>query len=116
VFVFVSIFDICYGVTGAFNESCERENLQVITPKLMHCRRRAQDLAPGANRPPRRSTFDLFAIIKHIVDAGGQFRSLAEPVGRHQHEEGMSDPKLIQSALSCTIREDGTEVRIDLQA
>jgi hypothetical protein len=26
----------------------------------------------------------------------------------------MSDPKLIQSALSCTIREDGTEVRIDI--
>jgi DNA invertase Pin-like site-specific DNA recombinase len=26
-----------------------------------------------------RSTFDLFAIIKRIVDAGGQFRSLAEP-------------------------------------
>jgi DNA invertase Pin-like site-specific DNA recombinase len=26
-----------------------------------------------------RSTFDLFAIIKRIVDAGGQFKSLAEP-------------------------------------
>ena len=26
----------------------------------------------------------------------------------------MSDPKLIQSALSRTIREDGTEVRIDI--
>src|SRR3954466_3857813 len=26
-----------------------------------------------------RSTFDLFAIMKQIVDAGGQFRSLAEP-------------------------------------
>jgi len=26
-----------------------------------------------------RSTFDLFAIVKHITDAGGQFRSLAEP-------------------------------------
>jgi uncharacterized protein len=29
-------------------------------------------------------------------------------------EEGMSDPKLIQSALSRIIREDGTEVRIDI--
>ena len=28
-----------------------------------------------------RSTFDLFAIVKQIVDAGGQFRSLAEPWG-----------------------------------
>jgi DNA invertase Pin-like site-specific DNA recombinase len=27
-----------------------------------------------------RSTFDLFAIVKRIVDAGGQFRSLAEPL------------------------------------
>jgi DNA invertase Pin-like site-specific DNA recombinase len=26
-----------------------------------------------------RSTFDLFAIVKQIVDAGAQFRSLAEP-------------------------------------
>ena len=26
-----------------------------------------------------RSTFDLFAIVKQIVDAGGQFRSLAGP-------------------------------------
>ncbi|MGD0109790.1 MAG: recombinase family protein, partial [Rhodopila sp.] len=26
-----------------------------------------------------RSTFDLFAIVKQIVDAKGQFRSLAEP-------------------------------------
>jgi hypothetical protein len=26
-----------------------------------------------------RSTFDLFGIVKRIVDAGGQFRSMAEP-------------------------------------
>jgi DNA invertase Pin-like site-specific DNA recombinase len=42
-------------------------------------------LAPGdlvtvtrIDRLPR-STLDLFAIVKQIVDAGGQFRSLAEP-------------------------------------
>jgi DNA invertase Pin-like site-specific DNA recombinase len=41
-------------------------------------------IAPGdvvtATRIDRlaRSTFDLFAIVKQIVDAGGQFRSLAE--------------------------------------
>ena len=28
---------------------------------------------------PARSTFDLFALVKRIVDAGGRFRSLAEP-------------------------------------
>src|SRR6202522_211167 len=44
-----------------------------------------KDLAPGdvvtGTRIDRlaRSTFDLFAIVKAIVDAGGQFRSLAEP-------------------------------------
>ncbi len=44
-----------------------------------------KDLASGevvtATRIDRlaRSTFDLFAIVKRIVDAGGQFRSLAEP-------------------------------------
>ena len=44
-----------------------------------------KDLAPGEGVRVARidrlahSTFDLFAIIKHIVDAGGQFRSLAEP-------------------------------------
>ena len=44
-----------------------------------------KSLAPGdvvtVTRIDRlaRSTFDLFAIVKRIVDAGGQFRSLAEP-------------------------------------
>ncbi len=47
--------------------------------------RMVKDLAPGdvviVTRIDRlaRSTFDLFAIVKSIVDAGAQFRSLAEP-------------------------------------
>jgi len=47
--------------------------------------RMLKDLAPGdvvtVTRIDRlaRSTFDLFAIVKQIVDADGQFRSLAEP-------------------------------------
>jgi DNA invertase Pin-like site-specific DNA recombinase len=47
--------------------------------------RMLKDLAPGdvvtVTRIDRlaRSTFDLFAIVKQIVDTGGQFRSLAEP-------------------------------------
>jgi hypothetical protein len=32
-----------------------------------------------ADQPPTRSTFDLFAIVKRIVDAKAQFRSVAEP-------------------------------------
>jgi DNA invertase Pin-like site-specific DNA recombinase len=47
--------------------------------------RMLKDITPGdvvtVTRIDRlaRSTFDLFAIVKQIVDAGGQFRSLAEP-------------------------------------
>ena len=47
--------------------------------------RMLKDVTPGCivtvTRIDRlaRSTFDLFAIVKQIVDAGGQFRSLAEP-------------------------------------
>jgi DNA invertase Pin-like site-specific DNA recombinase len=48
-------------------------------------RTKAKHLAPGevvtVIRIDRlaRSTFDLFAIVKQIVDAKAQFRSLAEP-------------------------------------
>jgi DNA invertase Pin-like site-specific DNA recombinase len=35
-----------------------------------------------------RSTFDLFAIVKQIVDAKAQFRSLAEPWADHRHSTG----------------------------
>jgi hypothetical protein len=48
-------------------------------------------------RPPRRrlarSTFDVFGIVKRIVDAKAQFRSLAEPVGRHRHQHRNFDAR-----------------------
>src|SRR6201981_3107618 len=59
-------------VTGAHND--RRELLKML-----------KALAPGdvvtVTRIARlaRSTFDLFSIVKQIVDKGGQFRSLAEP-------------------------------------
>jgi DNA invertase Pin-like site-specific DNA recombinase len=59
-------------VTGAHND--RRELLKML-----------KALAPGdvvtVTRIDRlaRSTFDLFAIVKQIVDAKAQFRSLAEP-------------------------------------
>src|SRR5438270_6015218 len=59
-------------VTGAHND--RRELLDML-----------KHLAPGdvvtVTRIDRlaRSTFDLFAIVKHIADAKAQFRSLAEP-------------------------------------
>ena len=66
-------------VTGAHND--RRELLKML-----------KALAPGdvvtVTRIDRfaRSTFDLFAIAKQIVDAKAQFRSLAEPwADGHQH-------------------------------
>ena len=38
-----------------------------------------------------RSTFDLFAIVKRIADAKAQFRSLAEPWGRHRDQHRALD-------------------------
>src|SRR3954470_4640987 len=42
-----------------------------------------------------RSTFDLFALVKRIVDAGGQFRSLAEP----RADTGTSTGRLMMAVL-----------------
>lgn len=42
-----------------------------------------------------RSTFDLFAIVKKITDAGGQFRSLAEPWA----DTGTSSGRLMLAVL-----------------
>ena len=42
-----------------------------------------------------RSAFDLFGIVKQIVDAGGQFRSLAEP----RAETGTSTGRLMIAVL-----------------
>ncbi len=38
-----------------------------------------------------RSTFDLFAIVKQIMDAKAQFRSLAEPWAGHRHQHRAID-------------------------
>ena len=64
-------------VTGAHND--RRQLLKLLNTLA------PGDLAPGdvvtVTRIDRlaRSTFDLFAIVKQIVDAKAQFRSLAEP-------------------------------------
>jgi Resolvase, N terminal domain len=50
-----------------------------------------------------RSTFDLFAIVKQIVDAGGQFRSLAEPWA----DTSTSTGRLMIAVLGCECRCDG---------
>jgi DNA invertase Pin-like site-specific DNA recombinase len=62
-----------------------REKVSGARPDRRELLKLLKMLAPGdvvtVTRIDRlaRSTFDLFAIVKQIVDAGGQFRSLAEP-------------------------------------
>jgi DNA invertase Pin-like site-specific DNA recombinase len=75
-------------VTGAHND--RRELLKML-----------KNLAPGdvvtVTRIDRlaRSTFDLFAIVKQIVDAKAQFRSLAEPWA----DTGTSTERLMLAVL-----------------
>lgn len=62
-----------------------REKASGAQPSRRELLRMLKALGPGdvvtVTRIDRlaRSTFDLFAIVKQIVDAGAQFRSLAEP-------------------------------------
>src|ERR1700731_3754270 len=62
-----------------------REKVTGARPDRRELNRMLGKLVPGdvvtVTRIDRlaRSTFDLFGIVKHIVDAKAQFRSLAEP-------------------------------------
>jgi hypothetical protein len=53
-----------------------------------------------------RSTFDLFGIVKRIVDAKAQFRSLPEAVGRHRHENRAADAGGVGRLGRCRARPD----------
>jgi DNA invertase Pin-like site-specific DNA recombinase len=70
---------------GADCSKTYREKVTGTLPDRYELLKLLKALAPGdvvtVTRIDRlaRSTFDLFAIVKQIVDAGGQFRSLAEP-------------------------------------
>ena len=70
---------------GCSSRNVYREKVMGARPNRRELLRMLDRLAPGdvvtVTRIDRvaRSTFDLFAIVKQIVDAGGQFRSLAEP-------------------------------------
>src|SRR5215210_8029676 len=70
---------------GCSSRNIYREKVTGARADRRELLRMLDRLAPGdvvtVTRIDRlaRSTFDLFAIIKRIVDAGGQFRSLAEP-------------------------------------
>ena len=70
---------------GCSNRNIYREKVTGARADRRELLRTLKALAPGdvvtVTRIDRlaRSTFDLFAIVKQIVDAGAQFRSLAEP-------------------------------------
>jgi DNA invertase Pin-like site-specific DNA recombinase len=70
---------------GCSNRNIYREKVTGARADRRELPRMLKALAPGdvvtVTRIDRlaRSTFDLFAIVKQIVDAGAQFRSLAEP-------------------------------------
>jgi DNA invertase Pin-like site-specific DNA recombinase len=70
---------------GCTSRNIYREKVTGARPDRRELNRMLGKLAPGdvvtVTRIDRlaRSTFDLFAIVKQIVDANAQFRSLAEP-------------------------------------
>jgi DNA invertase Pin-like site-specific DNA recombinase len=70
---------------GCSSRNIYRETATGARPDRRELNRMLGKLAPGdvvtVTRIDRlaRSTFDLFGIVKHIVDAKAQFRSLAEP-------------------------------------
>src|SRR5215217_3561790 len=70
---------------GCSSRNIYREKVTGARSDWRELLRMLDRLAPGdvvtVTRIDRlaRSTFDLFGIVKRIVDAGGQFRSLAEP-------------------------------------
>ena len=70
---------------GCTSRNIYREKVTGARPDRRELNRMLGKLAPGdvviVTRIDRlaRSTFDLFAIVKQIVDARAQFRSLAEP-------------------------------------
>jgi DNA invertase Pin-like site-specific DNA recombinase len=71
--------------TGCSSRNIYREKVTGARADRREHNRMLGKLAPGdvvtVTRIDRlaRSTFDLFGIVKRIADAGGQFRSLAEP-------------------------------------
>jgi DNA invertase Pin-like site-specific DNA recombinase len=86
---------------GCNSRNIYREKVTGARPDRRELNRMLGKLAPGdlatVTRIDRlaRSTFDLFAIVKRIVDAKAQFRSLAEPWA----DTGTSTGRLILAVL-----------------
>jgi DNA invertase Pin-like site-specific DNA recombinase len=86
---------------GRSNRNIYREKVTGARADRRELNRMLGKLAPGdvvtVTRIDRlaRSTFDLFGIVKHIVDAKAQFRSLADPWA----ESASSTGRLMLAAL-----------------
>ena len=92
---------------GCSSRNIYREKVTGARADRRELNRMLGKLAPGdvvtVTRIDRlaRSTFDLFAIVKRIVDAKAQFRSLGRAVGRHRHQHRALDAGGIGRAGRC---------------
>jgi len=88
---------------GCGSRNIYREKATGVRPDRRELNRMLGRLAPGdvvtVTRIDRlaRSAFDLFGIVKRIVDAKAQFRSLAEP----QADTGTSTGRLLLAVLGA---------------
>src|SRR5712672_1208817 len=84
---------------GCSSRNIYREKATGARPDRRELNRMLSKLAPGdvvtVTRIDRlaRSTFDLFGIIKRIVDAKAQFRSVAEPWAGHRQQNRAVDAR-----------------------
>ena len=92
---------------GCSSRNIYREKVTGARADRRELNRMLGKLAPGdvvtVTRIDRlaRSTFDLFAIVKRIVDAKAQFRSLGGTVGRHRHQHRALDAGGTRRACRC---------------
>ncbi|HEU0215583.1 MAG TPA: recombinase family protein [Stellaceae bacterium] len=96
-----------FRAAGCTSRNIYREKATGARPDRRELNRMLGRLAPGdvvtVTRIDHlaRSTFDLFAIVKRIADAKAQFRSLAEPLGRHRHQHRALDAGGCRRAGRC---------------
>ena len=83
-------------VTGAHSDRRELLNVRHLAPGDVVTVTRIDRLA--------RSTFDLFAIVKQIVDAKAQFLLTCRTVGRHWHEHRAVDDCRSRRTCRCGAR------------
>src|SRR3974390_2662105 len=97
---------------GCGSRNIYREKVTGARADRRELNRMLGKLAPGdvvtVTRIDRlaRSTFDLFAIVKRIVDAKAQFRSLTEPWADSSSSSGALDARRPRRPRRCGARPD----------